>query len=164
MNGQNAWSIGPDGQMVRVDDSTEKQEVKPVDLTEGSLSVHIDYTDKLTGRADPRLACRIMITSGNMRDFTLVGQKGQVYVNRNVMLQGMSPNEEGVNQSLTATAESLLPVQTDENGAKYQHVKGADQHVDGTVDAKKNAAQRNGAVAGVLALVVGVVAAAAVVV
>lgn len=132
--------------------------MQPVDLTDGSLRVHINYTDMLTGRADPQLAVRLMITSGNMRDMKLVGSKGQVYVNRNLMLHGMSPDESGVNASLTEVPETLLPVTTDERGAKYQHVKGADQHVEGTVDANRNAAARNGVAVGVLAFAVGAVA------
>ncbi|EJT48872.1 hypothetical protein A1Q1_02041 [Trichosporon asahii var. asahii CBS 2479] len=158
--GQNAWSISPDGKTHRVDDSQEAlATVKPIDVSEGSLAVHIDYTDFLAGRADKKLPVRIMITQGNMRDVSHVGTKGQVYVNRNIMLEGLSPGETGVNASLTTTAESLLPVQTDDSGAKYQHVKGAEGHVNGTVDAKSSAT-RSAAVIGPLALVAGVIAAA----
>lgn len=132
-----------------------------MDATEGSLSVHINYTDFLSGRADKRLPVRILVTQGNMRNMQLVGTKGQVFVNRNIMLTGLSPGETGVNASLTTTAESLLPVQTDDRGAKYQHVKGADGHVDGTVDAKSSALRNGAFVAGTAVL--GVVAAVALV-
>ena len=134
--------------------------MKPIDVSEGSLAVHINYTDFLSGRADELLPVRIMVTQGNMRDASRVGQKGNVYVNRNIMLEGLSPGETGVNHSLTTTAESLLPVQTDDSGAKYQHVKGADGHVNGTVDAKCGAPR---AVAGTLSLAAGVIAAVALV-
>lgn len=122
--------------------------------------MHIDYTDFLSGRPDKEIAVRLMVTQGNMRNGKLVGQKGQVYVNRNIMLTGLSPGEKGVNASLTTTAETLLPVQTDDSGAKYQHVKGADGHVNGTVDAK-SAGSRT--VAGTLSLAAGVIAAVALV-
>lgn len=164
--GQNAWNIDVNGKLHKVDNSAQAESTaQPVPLASGRLSVTIDYADLLSGRPDNSQQVRLLITSGNLRDLNVVGSKGQIYVSRNIVIQGTSPDKEGVNPSLTTSAASLLPVQTDENGAKFQPMKGADQHVTGTVDAKRvGGAQRNGAAAGAAALVVGVVAAAALVI